>query len=142
MSFISAASPETLYEPDEPGELGRFSSIINPNHQRLRHNLNAAIANKIRGRVQVEDPAEVERRARLAQVMERYRSLETSKQQNLSKILKVLEDPVTRQSECHRIDELINPPLSSPVDTLLGMTVDKKDPAVSMLDSCKNGRRQ
>jgi len=54
----------------------------------------------------------------------------------------MLEDPVTRQTECKKIEELINPPLASPIDTVAGLTVDKKDPAVYALEVSKIGRRQ
>jgi hypothetical protein len=88
-----------------------------------------------------EDPVKKEKEAKIAQAMERYRSLENAKQLNLSKIMRVLEDPIARQSECQKIEELINPPLASPIDQVAGQIVDKKDPAVSMLESCKIGRR-
>lgn len=53
----------------------------------------------------------------------------------------MLEDPVVRQNECRKIDELINPKKHLPTDIVAGRVVDKSDPVVTMLDSCKTGRR-
>jgi hypothetical protein len=68
--------------------------------------------------------------------------METTRQQNMQRIAKMLEDPVTRQNECRKIDELINPKKHLPTDIVAGRVVDKSDPVVTMLDSCKTGRRQ
>jgi hypothetical protein len=53
----------------------------------------------------------------------------------------MLDDSVIRQSECRKIDELINPKLTSPEDIIAGRIVEKLDPVVCMLDSCKTGRK-
>jgi hypothetical protein len=54
----------------------------------------------------------------------------------------MLDDSVTRQNECKKIEELINPTKHSPTDIIAGRVVDKLDPVVNMLDSCKTGRKQ
>ena len=75
-------------------------------------------------------------------VLEKYKLLESKRQDNLQRILKMLDDSVLRQSECRKIDELINPKLTSPEDIIAGRIVEKLDPVVCMLDSCKTGRKQ
>ena len=91
------------------------------------------------------DAAEQERKIKEEHtmlVLEKYKSLEAKRQDNLQRILKMLDDSVLRQSECRKIDELINPKLTSPEDIIAGRIVEKLDPVVCMLDSCKTGRKQ
>ena len=91
------------------------------------------------------DAAEQERKIKEEHtmlVLEKYKSLESKRQDNLQRILKMLDDSVLRQSECRKIDELINPKLTSPEDIIAGRIVEKLDPVVCMLDSCKTGRKQ
>lgn len=55
--------------------------------------------------------------------------------------MKMLDDSVNRQNECKKIEELINPTKHSPTDIIAGRIVDKLDPVVLMLDSCKTRRK-
>lgn len=89
-----------------------------------------------------QDQAKREQEEHLTQIIEKYKSLEQKRQENLQRILRMLDDSVTRQNECKKIEELINPTKHSPTDIIAGRVVDKLDPVVNMLDSCKTGRKQ
>ena len=126
---------------NDPSPTGSNDEDASTRNQPLKDRVKNAFKRKDKA-LDFLEQQQKERDLKVAQILEKNRQMENTRHQNMQRICKMLEDPVTRQHECRKIDELINPKKHLPTDIVAGMVVDKVDPAVTMLDSCMTGRRQ